>query len=245
MSEAAMGLWGERPMVVIDFETTGQSPQGGGRATEIAMVRVHRGEIQDHFQSLMFTGVAITPFVRQLTGIDEAMLESAPAAAQVMAQALEFAHNCGLVAHNAAFDRSVWAAELQHAGLAGPTLPVPEFACTVRLSRKLYPESPNCKLGTLAQYHQLPAHGRAHRALADALTTAELLLRVQQDLAQQFQTQLQDLPVSHELLARLQAVALPQWPRCVAGYVQSVRRTQAQIDTSQSVLCADRTQSAC
>ena len=57
----------------------------------------------------------------------------------------------------------------------------PEFACTVKLARRLYPESPNCKLGTLARYHRLPDNGRAHRALADAMTTAQLVQRMQRE----------------------------------------------------------------
>ncbi|MFM8575421.1 MAG: exonuclease domain-containing protein, partial [Limnohabitans sp.] len=53
------------------------------------------------------------------------------------------------------------------------------------LSRRLYPEAPNHKLGTLAEWFDLPASGRAHRALADAEVAAHLLARMQHDLAHQ------------------------------------------------------------
>ena len=75
-----------------------------------------------------------------------------------------------------------WQAEL---ALAGCDAPQP-FACTVRLSRRLYPEAPNHQLGTLARFHQLPSAGRAHRALADAQVTAALLLRMQQALVERW-----------------------------------------------------------
>ena len=83
-----------------------------------------------------------------------------------------------MVAHNAAFDRQFWRSELAHCGLQAPH----EFACTLLLSRRLYPDAPNHKLGTLAQWFDLPVSGRAHRALADAEVAAHLLARMQRDL---------------------------------------------------------------
>jgi len=166
-------------IAVIDFETTGSSPGQGARATEVAIVLVEDGRVVDQFQSLMNAGVRIPPFITQLTGITNAMVEQAPPAPDVIAQARRFVGDTPLVAHNAPFDRGFWQAELARAGCDAPQ----PFACTVRLARRLYPEAPNHQLGTLARFHQLPSAGRAHRALADAQVTAALLLRMQQDLA--------------------------------------------------------------
>lgn len=168
-------------IAVIDFETTGSSPAQGARATEIAAVLVRGGRIVDRFQSLMRSGAWVPPFIEQLTGISNAMLADAPDADAVMHEVARFTEGCPLVAHNAAFDRSFWLAEAARAGIRPD--PPPSFACTVRLSRRLYPQAPNHRLGTLAAWHGLPAAGRAHRALADATTTAQLLLRIQHDLA--------------------------------------------------------------
>ena len=71
-----------------------------------------------------------------------------------------------------------WIAELARAGVPAPQ----PFACTVLLSRRLYPEAPSHKLGSLVDWFQLPRTGRAHRALADAEMAAELLQRIQHDL---------------------------------------------------------------
>jgi len=40
-------------LVVLDFETTGLSPDQGDRAIEIGAVRIVEGEITDSFQALM------------------------------------------------------------------------------------------------------------------------------------------------------------------------------------------------
>jgi DNA polymerase-3 subunit epsilon len=205
------------PIAVIDFETTGSSPAQGARATEIAAVLVAGGRIVGHYQSLMRSGAWVPPFIEQLTGISNAMLATAPPAAQVMREVQAFTAGCPLVAHNAAFDRAFWRAELQRVDPPGDTgaPPVPAaaldapFACTVRLSRRLFPQAPNHRLGTLAAWHGLPDAGRAHRALADATVTAHLLLRLQDELAARLGHGTAT-EIDHALLCRVQT-----WP--VAG----------------------------
>ena len=190
------------PIAVIDFETTGISPGQGARATEVAIVLLERGQVVDRFQSLMNTGAWIPPFITQLTGITNAMVNAAPDAAQVMQDAARFVGDAPMVAHNAAFDSKFWQAEL---ALAGLTAPQP-FACTVLLSRRLYPEAPSHKLGTLVDYHGLPRTGQAHRALADAEMAAALLARMQHDL----RTQWRVAEPSYTLLQTLQRCAKPK-----------------------------------
>lgn len=202
------------PLAVIDFETTGASPGQGARATEIAAVLVEGGRIVDRWSSLMHSGAWVPPFIEALTGITNAMLADAPPADAVMHEALRFTEGCPLVAHNAAFDRAFWQAEARLAGLAD-ALQRP-FACTVRLSRRLFPQSPNHRLGTLAAWHRLPNEGRAHRALADATTTAHLLVRLQEELARQLELDSVER-VDHELLCAVQG-----WP--VARVAQQIAR---------------------
>jgi len=163
---------------VIDFETTGISPGSGDRATEVAIVLLEDGRVVDRFQSLMNAGVRIPAFITHLTGITNAMVASAPDAARVMDEASRFVGTAPLVAHNAAFDRRFWQAELAHARLEAPQ----PFICTLLLSRRLYPHAPNHKLGSLVDFHRLPRTGQAHRALADAEMAAGLLGQIQHDL---------------------------------------------------------------
>ena len=120
------------------------------------------------------------------------------------------------MAHNAAFDRGFWRAEAQRAGLDED--PAHEFACTVLLSRRLYPHSANHRLGTLAALHHLPSAGRAHRALADAEVTAHLLLQIQRDVSDRFADELCRRAVDHGLLLALQRSDARALQRCVARY---------------------------
>jgi DNA polymerase-3 subunit epsilon len=107
-----------------------------------------------------------------------------------------------MVAHNAAFDKKFWQAELARCGQDGGHA----FACTLLLSRRLYPQAPNHKLGTLAALHHLPSSGRAHRALADAEMAAHLLAQMQHDLKTRYGCQQLD----HALLMGLQRTSRHQ-----------------------------------
>ena len=185
------------PIAVIDFETTGMVPAQGARATEVAIVLLQGSQVVERFASLMQTGAWIPPFIEELTGISNAMVAAAPPAEAVMREAARFVGNAPMVAHNAAFDSKFWQSELQHAGLQA-TQP---FACTVLLSRRVYPDAPSHKLGNLIDHLGLPRTGRAHRALADAEMAAALLARMQHDLGQRYGVPWPD----HALLMRLQA----------------------------------------
>jgi DNA polymerase-3 subunit epsilon len=193
-------------IAVIDFETTGMSPSFGDRPTEVAIVMTEHGQVVDEFQSLMNPGRSIPGFISQLTGITNAMVRSAPSVGRVMEDAARFVGHAPLVAHNASFDRKFWQAELMQLGLYADHA----FACTVLLSRRLYPQAPNHKLGTLAEHLHLSREGRAHRAMSDAQVTASLLCRIQRDLSDRYS--LHD--TGHEVLCALQRcarAAVPGW----------------------------------
>ena len=214
-------------VAVIDFETTGISPGQGARATEIAAVLVQDGQIVGRFQSLMNAGVWVSPFITQLTGISNAMVQSAPPARAVMHEVMRFTRGCPLVAHNAAFDRGFWLAEGELAGCESD--PAHDFACTMLLSRRLYPHAANHRLGTLAAMHRLPDSGRAHRALADAQTTAHLLLQMQHDVVVQYGAELGEragnAAVTHLLMLQMQRAPRGQLGRWLARTSQTLRRT--------------------
>lgn len=200
-------------IAVIDFETTGIAPDHGDRATEVAIVLVEEGRVVERFQSLMNAGVRIPPFITQLTGISNAMVAAAPDAAEVMQQASRFVGSAPLVAHNAAFDRKFWVSELARLGVPAPQ----PFACTLLVSRRLYPQAPNHKLGSLVDYHRLPRTGAAHRALADAEMAAELLGRILHDLRTRHGVARPD----HALLMALQRCAKPGVPALMARYART------------------------
>src|SRR3990170_9042345 len=84
----------------------------------------------------------------------------------------EFAHGTVFVAHNARFDFTFLNVALQR--LDFDPLPPPPV-CTARLARRVvWPDVPNVRLRTLAQYFRTAVRPN-HRALADAQACAEVL----------------------------------------------------------------------
>ena len=198
---------------IIDFETTVLSPTMGDRATEIAVVLMEGDHIVDRYESLMNAGVRIPAFIESLTGISNAMVAAAPPAETVMDEARRFVGEATpMAAHNASFDKRFWQAEM--ARLDQPA--GQPFACTLLLSRRLYPEAPSHRLGSLAEFHDLPVTGRAHRAMADAEMAAALLARIRHDLRHRHGVD----QAAHALLMLLQACQRKKLPQVIAGYLQ-------------------------
>ncbi|MGQ7815701.1 DNA polymerase III subunit epsilon [Pseudomonas sp. A46] len=195
------------PIAVIDFETTGITPGSHCRATEIGVVILEGGRIVDRYQSLMNAGVPVPPFVQGLTGITNAMLREAPPVERVMAEAADFIGDLPLMAHNAAFDQKFWDFELARIGRTRRQA----FACSLLLARRLLPEAPNHKLGTLNSWARLPDTGKAHRALADAEMAANLTLHLAERLRQRHGVN----DITHRLFCSLQKVPAAKIPEAL------------------------------
>ncbi|MDC2887859.1 3'-5' exonuclease [Psychrosphaera algicola] len=182
-------------VIVLDFETTGLSPDNGDRAIEIGAVKLVNGVITERFQELMDPGRPINYFIEDYTGITNQMLSSAAPCGEVMARFADFIQGHNLVAHNASFDKRFLDSELQRisADYDG------DFACSLLLSRRLYQDAPNHKLGTLVNYKNIESNGSFHRALYDSEMTAKLWLVMLNDIEQQ--TSVSDVPFS--LIQRL------------------------------------------
>lgn len=173
LSEVARLLHQEE-WVVVDVETTGGSPEHGHRITEVAAVRVSGGRVRDRYSTLVNPERRIPSMITALTGINDEMVRGAPLFRDVAPVLMDSLQGRVFVAHNAAFDWRFVSAEVSRAlgrELAGRQL------CTVRLARKLLPELPSRSLDALALYFGLEIESR-HRALDDALATADLLLRL-------------------------------------------------------------------
>ncbi|MFT5722752.1 MAG: DNA polymerase-3 subunit epsilon [Motiliproteus sp.] len=168
-------------LVVLDFETTGLSPDQGDRAIEIGAVRLVDGQVCDRFQALMYPGRRVDSFIENYTGISNAMLAEAQPCERVMAEFADYLGDDNMVAHNASFDRRFLDAELSRI----KQRTVGDFVCSMLAARRVYPTAANHKLGTLVSLLRLPNDGVYHRALADAEMTAHLWLRILEDLEQQ------------------------------------------------------------
>lgn len=161
---------------VVDLETTGGSPAGGDRITEVGAVKVRGGVVLGEFATLVDPGIPVPPAVSALTGLTSRTLAGSPPIAAVLPAFLEFAHGSVLVAHNAGFDISFLRAACDETGHDWPGHPVVD---TVRLARALVDrdEAPDHRLSTLARLLGATTQP-CHRALDDARATVDVLHRL-------------------------------------------------------------------
>lgn len=165
-------------VVVLDFETTGLSPNLGDRAIEIGAVKLVNGEVVDSFQQLMNPGFRVSSFIESYTGITNNMLRTAPDCEEVMASFSEFIAGENLIAHNASFDKRFLDAEFERINCRYSG----QFACSLLVARRLIQDAPSHKLGELVRYRNIDNDGVFHRALADAQMTAKLWQLMVEDL---------------------------------------------------------------
>jgi DNA polymerase III subunit epsilon len=153
---------------ILDIETTGGQFNEEG-ITEIAIYKFDGHEVIDQFISLVNPEKPIQPFVVKLTGINNAMLRSAPKFYEIAKRIIEITEGCILVAHNTSFDYRILRTEFNRLGYdyIKPTL------CTVELSKKLIPGQLSYSLGKLVRALGIPVTDR-HRASGDALATVKL-----------------------------------------------------------------------
>jgi DNA polymerase-3 subunit epsilon len=157
---------------VVDLETTGGAAADAA-ITEIGAVTYRGGERLGAFSSLVDPRRPIPPYVAHLTGIDDRVVAGAPTIEQVLPSFVEFARGTVFVAHNASYDVSFLNAALDR--LDYPPLPAPAV-CTAKLARRVvWPDVPNVRLRTLAEYFRTRVRP-IHRALADAEATGEVLI---------------------------------------------------------------------
>jgi DNA polymerase-3 subunit epsilon len=156
----------------VDLETTGTSATGD-RVTEVAIVRVVEGELVEEWSTLVDPERSIPPDIQVLTGITNEMVKGAPTFADIRDEVRERLEGHLFVAHNARFDYGFLKNEFARLEAAFTA----DVLCTVRLSRRLYPEAVGHGLDALIARHGLadpldaidPATrtGR-HSALGDA-----------------------------------------------------------------------------
>ena len=150
-----------QPLAFVDIETTGLTAPRD-RITEIGIVEVDDNGVRE-WSSLINPETQIPNSIQAYTGITDDMVRDAPTFEEIAKETLERLDGRLFIAHNARFDYSFLKASFRRAGYEFR----PTVLCTVRLSRKLYPEHQRHNLDSLIERHGLSANGR-HRALADA-----------------------------------------------------------------------------
>jgi DNA polymerase III subunit epsilon len=156
----------------VDLETTGADPSRD-RITEIGIIWVDDGMRTGEWSTLVNPGLAIPPEIQTLTGISNDMVRGAPAFETVAGHVRERLEGRVFVAHNARFDYGFLKAAFRSLGQRFQS----DVLCTLRLSRRMFPEHDRHGLDALIARHGLDGADR-HRALGDARLIAEFFQRM-------------------------------------------------------------------
>ncbi len=157
----------------IDVETTGLDPDRDA-IIEVAVILFRDADILEEFSSLVNPGRDLPPEITRLTGITQAMVDSAPSMYELRGRLRALLANHVLVGHNVTFDLNFLIAE--RLAIGNPHLD------TMTLASILVPEAGRFGLDALARLLQLPNadSGQDHRALADTEQTVELFLALKE-----------------------------------------------------------------
>jgi len=165
-----------RNLVFVDLETTGGNA-AYHRITEVGIVRQQDGELAEEWSSLVNPECPIPSFIEDFTGITNAMVRDAPRFADIAALLRDKLQGDVFVAHNARFDYSFLRSEFRRLGVRFSA----KVLCTVKLSRRLFPQFPRHNLDAVMERHGLVCSAR-HRALGDARVLYDLWSSLRRDL---------------------------------------------------------------
>ena len=160
----------ELDLVILDFETTGLSRRD--EVVEVGAVRFRAGRAGETFTVLCRPQRGMPAEATGVHGITAGMVEQGPVFPEVAPRLAEFIGDRVVVGHHVRFDQGFLERGYRAAGWE---VPVSDAWCTVRLSRRLFPDLPRHDLDSLCVTHGI-RRGAAHRALDDALATADLLV---------------------------------------------------------------------
>ncbi|MFA6017031.1 MAG: exonuclease domain-containing protein [Patescibacteria group bacterium] len=169
----------DRDLVIIDVETTGISPLYE-RVIELAMIRISKNKIVDKFTTLINPQKQISPFISSFTGITNEELEDAPIFEDIKDRIIEMLAGAVFVAHNVRFDYSFIKTELKRIGVNYKA----KTFCTVRLSRRLYPEHRSHSLESVIARFNFKFINR-HRAYDDAFVLWQFLQKIKKTIPKQ------------------------------------------------------------
>lgn len=155
--------------VLLDLETTGAIPLRD-RITEIALIHFKEGIEVDRWQTLINPKINIPDFIQSLTGITNQMIHNAPTFEEASRKLLSYLDGAVLCAHNVRFDYGFLKAEFKRIGIDLKQ----KVLCTVKLSRKIYPQYKSHGLSAIIERHNFSCSSR-HRAMGDVEVMLQLI----------------------------------------------------------------------
>lgn len=147
---------------IVDIETTGLHGSRD-RIIELAILRIEKNKLVDTYTTLVNPQTYVSPFIERFTGISKEELYEAPVFDDIKKNVLDLLDGAVFVAHNARFDYGFIRSEFKRTGhsFTAKTL------CTVKLSRRLFPQHRRHGLDALIDRYGLGFKSR-HRAYDDA-----------------------------------------------------------------------------
>ena len=182
LTGTAEANWRQRPLVVVDVETTGLTPWVH-EVIELGAVKVVDGEIQEVFHHLVKPRRPISSATTRITGIRQEDLKDGIEAETLWREFFDFSKGAVLAAHNARFDMGFISTGYQMIG--GNSDDDFSVLDTLSLARALLPGLKSYGLGPLSDYYKIPL-SQHHRALADAEATAHLAMRLLRELDEKY-----------------------------------------------------------
>ena len=159
--------------VLVDIETTGLSPRTD-EIIEIGAIKVKDNKIVDTFDTLLKIDEYLSPFITNLTGITNKMLEEGARQEEALEEFIEFAGNEIIMGHNVNFDINfIYDSMYKNMN----EYLTNDFVDTLRISRKVLPNLKHHKLDDLITYFHLTKRNE-HRALNDCVLTNQVYIRL-------------------------------------------------------------------
>ena len=159
--------------IAFDLETTG-TVAGIDQIVEIGAVRFNNGQVEAVYSTLVDPRRPIPPGASAVNGITDDMVSGKPVIESLLPSLAEFCEDSILVAHNAPFDTQFLLADIKKHELSAPRGVVLD---TLPIARKVFPDLPNYKLGTLVQHLKIQST-EFHRAEQDASYCGYLFLEL-------------------------------------------------------------------
>ena len=166
----------DKSLAIVDVETTGMSA-ARNRIIEIAIIRIEGNKIADTFTSCINPQISIPSFITHITGIPNSDVEDAPHFGKVKHKIKKLLTGATFVAHNVWFDYSFMRSEFERVEIPFES----KRCCTVRLSRRLYPQYKSHSLENIIQRFGFTFE-RRHRAYDDALVLWQLLKKIKKEI---------------------------------------------------------------
>jgi DNA polymerase-3 subunit epsilon len=173
-----------RDLVFVDLETTGGNA-AFHRITEVGIVRMQDDRVVEEWSSLVNPECRIPAYIEAFTGITNEMVAGAPRFSDIAALVLEKLQSPTrespiFVAHNARFDYSFLRTEFRRLDVHFSA----KVLCTVKLSRRLFPEYPRHSLDAVMERHRLTCAAR-HRALGDARVLGDFWSKLRGEISEE------------------------------------------------------------